>query len=188
MTETNEPQAPEILRYLIDIDGVPAQGTTLKLQADQRQLAVLAEFFALVSIDTFLAELTIKPYRQGGASVTGQVSASFVQQCVVTLEPVRQSIREPVDVNLMPADHDATMTDMREVEIDPAGADPPDEFTDGRIDVGAIALEHFALAIDPYPRKPGVSLDSVAAAAGEPEKAEQPSPFNVLNRLKPRDS
>ena len=34
--------------------------------------------------------------------------------------------------------------------------DEPDPIIDGKIDLGALAAEFFALGLDPYPRKPGV--------------------------------
>ena len=33
--------------------------------------------------------------------------------------------------------------------------DEPDPVVDGKIDLGALASEFFALGLDPYPRKPG---------------------------------
>ncbi len=39
------------------------------------------------------------------------------------------------------------------------GEDPPDPIIDGKIDLGALAAEFFALGLDPYPRKPGVAVD-----------------------------
>jgi hypothetical protein len=37
--------------------------------------------------------------------------------------------------------------------------DEPDPVIDGKIDLGALAAEFFALGLDPYPRKPGAILD-----------------------------
>ena len=49
-----------------------------------------------------------------------------------------------------------------------------DPIVDGKIDLGALAAEFFALGLDPYPRKPGVSFES-------PEEPEATvSPFSAL--------
>ena len=50
-----------------------------------------------------------------------------------------------------------------EVHLDADGPDSPETFSGETIDVGALAEEFFGLAIDPYPRKEGVSLDAVVA-------------------------
>ena len=53
--------------------------------------------------------------------------------------------------------------------------DEPDPLIDGKIDLGALAAEFFALGLDPYPRKPGVSFEA-------PEDAADDSPLADLAR------
>jgi hypothetical protein len=55
-----------------------------------------------------------------------------------------------------------------EILLDAEGPDSPETFSGDTIDVGALAEQFFGLAIDPYPRKQGVSLDAV----GDSEPAE----------------
>ena len=43
-----------------------------------------------------------------------------------------------------------------------ADEDEPDPIIDGKIDLGALTAEFFALGLDPYPRKPGAVLDAGA--------------------------
>ena len=59
-----------------------------------------------------------------------------------------------------------------EIVLDADGPDGPETFAGDTIDVGALAEEFFALAIDPYPRKPGVDLAGRAPStrAGRPAK------------------
>ena len=58
--------------------------------------------------------------------------------------------------------------------------DLPDPIVDGRIDLGAVALEFLVLALDPYPKKPGVAFDDVVVGDDDAE----PSAFAALARLK----
>ena len=53
------------------------------------------------------------------------------------------------------------------------GPDSPETFSGDTIDVGALAEEFFELAIDPYPRKPGVSLE-VTGDAAESDETSNP--------------
>ena len=55
------------------------------------------------------------------------------------------------------------------MHLDAEGPDSPETFSGETIDVGALAEEFFGLAIDPYPRKEGVSLDAV----GAPEDSDE---------------
>ena len=57
------------------------------------------------------------------------------------------------------------------------GEDPPDPIVDGRIDLGALAVEFLALALDPYPRKPGAEFTP------PPEEAPPDSPFDALPEM-----
>ena len=51
---------------------------------------------------------------------------------------------------------------------------------DGKIDLGQYAVEQLALALDPFPRKPGATFV-------QPEEPAEISPFAALKALKPRD-
>ena len=42
--------------------------------------------------------------------------------------------------------------------IDPDASDPPELLAGPALDLGAIAVEHFLLAVDLYPRAPGAEL------------------------------
>ena len=56
-----------------------------------------------------------------------------------------------------------------------ADEDEPDPIIDGKIDLGALAAEFFALGLDPYPRKPGV------VCSNRPKSREATiSPFSAL--------
>ena len=48
---------------------------------------------------------------------------------------------------------------------------------DFSVDLAAYVVEHLALEIDPWPRKPGVVFEA-------PEGPAEPSPFDVLRELK----
>ncbi len=62
-----------------------------------------------------------------------------------------------------------------------ADEDEPDPVIDGKIDLGALTAEFFALGLDPYPRKPNASFDEEGANL-EPEDL----PFAALAQpLKP---
>ena len=64
---------------------------------------------------------------------------------------------------------------LRETEtVSIADEDEPDLVIEGKIDIGALAAELFALGLNPYPRKPGVEF--VAPA----KSARAHSPFAAL--------
>ena len=81
-------------------------------------------------------------------------------------------------VRAVPEGSEAAGDPAGEVTIDPDAEDPPDLLDGEEVDVGAYLVEHLALEVDPFPRKPGVEF--------EPPPPETPaSPFAVLQALKP---
>jgi hypothetical protein len=82
-----------------------------------------------------------------------------------------------VDVRFAPE----TAADSRSTAIEEsqtfslADEDEPDPIVDGKIDLGALTAEFFALGLDPYPRKPGAALDEERT---NPEPTD--SPFAAL--------
>jgi len=181
MTDTDRP----IPRVLLPGEVAPL-GTHVNIEADADQRAALARLADIPAVDAFTAELLVRPWSGDGFAVGGRVRAKVVQTCVVTLEPIAASIDEEVDVKLVPpeemAKYEITPDENGEIDLDAGGADLPDAIEGGVIDLGAIAVEHFMLGLDPYPRKPGVVFDAEAVGVGDGR--EKLSPFAALAKLK----
>ena len=86
-------------------------------------------------------------------------------------------VREPIDLAFVPPRADER-ADESEEALDPGAADEPEPLVDGVADLGVVATEFLLLAIDPYPRKPGVVF--------EPPSTEDSgaNPFAALAALK----
>ena len=67
----------------------------------------------------------------------------------------------------------------KEVVITPGDDDAPEEIDSLHYDLAGPLLEEFLLALDPYPRAPGVEFQPPAGMGDKPE-----SPFAVLKGLK----
>ena len=158
----------------VNIMRLPSE-QTMTIEASAEERAALAEALDILSIETLKAEVAVRPWRGEGVRVLGTVTGDVTQACVVTLEPVAGHVEETFDVRLHP-----DVSESEEVVVDPDQPDPPERLEGYEVDVGAIALEHFALGLDPYPRAPGVEFDPVEDDAEE----EEPSPFAVLASLK----
>ena len=61
--------------------------------------------------------------------------------------------------------------------------DPPEPLVDEMVDVGVAVGEMVALALDPWPRKPGAEVDSGFVSV----QSQRTSPFAVLKSLKEDD-
>lgn len=152
---------------------------SVTLEPDAETRKALARELAIESLPALKAVLTVQPWLDG-AEITGRVAAVVEQICGVSLEPFEQRLVSEVEVRVVPAGSpNAPVADLAagEVELDPDLPDPPDVLDGEEIDLAAYVVEHLALEIDPFPRKPGASFDY------QPPEAEI-SPFAALKALK----
>jgi uncharacterized metal-binding protein YceD (DUF177 family) len=162
---------------------VPDTGRHVDLVADARTRTAIGKLAGLSGLPRLVAAFDLTLHGPGGVRVTGHVSATVEQTCVVTLEPVENEIDEAVDLIFVVADAAPRAGRGRhaggdEAESSAMAEDPPEVLRDGMVDLGAIATEFLMLAIDPYPRKSGAVFE---AAAGGDDAAH---PFAALAALK----
>jgi uncharacterized metal-binding protein YceD (DUF177 family) len=161
------------------LDGVPAEGTILRLQASAEECRALATRFELVLVDRLEGEIRVEPSAVAGTfHVAGRLAADVVQTCVVTLEPVAAEVVAEFD-RLFSRDLPAEAEG--EVEIDPE-AEMPEPLVGNRLDLGEILAEELSLALDPYPRS--AQADRLLAELDEVRSAEANGPFASLAAIR----
>jgi uncharacterized metal-binding protein YceD (DUF177 family) len=164
--------------FPVPLAEIPAAGRHVELTADAATCEAVAKAAGVVAVSRLQAKFDLAPLAGEGVKVFGSVLATIEQECVVTLEPLRNEIDEPVDLILVQPD--ALPPPRPALDIDVAGeTDMPDLLHDRAVDLGAIATEFLLLGIDPYPRKPGASFET-------PQEPDSPAqhPFAVLAALK----
>lgn len=177
--------APVLMEPIL-LARIGQQSQTVVLEADETVRRALAERFGLVDLPAFSARASVRRRRDTGwIELKGSLKASVVQECVVTLEPVAGEIEAEID-ELFDDRHEI---DGVEVDLDPVAEEP--EPLDGDVlDVGEVISQVLSLAIDPYPRAPGVegaqNLKSAPSDAGGDGASAEGSPFAALALLKDR--
>jgi hypothetical protein len=170
---------------------VPEEGLDVHIAARADECAALAAADGLAALTRLEADLRVRREGAGGLRVEGELRAELRQTCVVTLEEFDVTLVEPIDVAFAPepaprppAEPSRRSRRPAELEEPESGShfvdleeDAPDPLIDGRIDLGAIVAEFLALALDPYPRKPGASF---TASQQEGDGAPLGSPFAGL--------
>jgi uncharacterized metal-binding protein YceD (DUF177 family) len=148
----------------------------VKLSPDEKQRAALAKQLGLQSLPSLTADVTVKPWLDG-VEVSGRFKAVVEQVCGVSLDPFEQPCEGEIELRAVPAHSPhAAPAEGGELSLDPDAPDPPDALDGDAIDVAAVVVEHLALELDPFPRKPGVTFDYQAPA-------EEASPFAALKKL-----
>jgi len=161
-------------------------GDRVSFAADDAQRAAIAAWSGVLSLESFAVAVEIKKLGPVRFGLDFTVTAEVTQACVVTLEPVKSRLDHTFQRELH-----FTGTGPRhqkpesgaEVVLDAAALEGPDEGPEEieslHYDLGAPALEEYALALEPYPRCPGVAFTAPEGAGDAPE-----SPFAVLKGLK----
>lgn len=139
------------------LDTIGGAERSVAIAADGDERRRLAGRFRLVAIDRLDGAFTLRR-EAAGIRVRGRVTAEVVQGCSVTGDPLPAAIDEAVDLRFVAPGAGAEEVELSEDTIDTLCHDG------GAIDLGEVAAETMALALDPFPRGPGAA--AALAAAG----------------------
>ncbi|ODT70870.1 MAG: hypothetical protein ABS75_10635 [Pelagibacterium sp. SCN 63-23] len=175
--------AEPIFDAVVRLDKLPASGRSVAVEADAAACIAIAEAMNILSVESFSAELTVVPFR-GGLRAQGSLRARVTQASVVSFEPVPEAIAEEIDRVFLPAPRESQAPAAgAEIFIDLENDDFPDHIDGPEVDLSALLLETLALALEPYPRREGESVEDLGLAATGAEDG----PFAKLARLKRDD-
>ncbi len=152
---------------------------TVEIAASAAERAALASRFGLVALDALAARLRLKRLAGGAVRLDARFTARVVQSCVVTLEPVGGALDECFEVLFVAAGAEAA-----EVDVAAEGEAAPEPLSGDSIDLGEVVAEHLGLALDPYPRRPGVVFEGLDAGCRGATAGPTDSPFAALQSLK----
>jgi hypothetical protein len=146
-------------------------GEALEIVATAEECAAVAARMGIPGVLALTCrfELTrTQDGRPGEVVARGALRAELVRECVVTLDEFATRAVEHFQIRFVPAG--------LEREDDDFESDDEIPYAGIAIDLGEAAVEQLALALDPYPRKPGAVLPPEAS---EPDEG----PFALLARL-----
>ena len=149
---------------------IPAErvgnGLSITVEANAAECVLIAKRLMVPSVEAVLCRWVLRPAPSGVVEADGSLRARLHQECVVSLDPFAVELVEEFAVRFVVTGRESEAVD------DP---DEPDELVieNGVLELGEATIEQLALALDPYPRKPGATL---------PEEAPEASanPFDAL--------
>ncbi len=166
------------LQWSLDVNTL-ASKLEVSYEANPAELDALKLYAGLVNLTSFKAQVKVAQLAGGRFKASGTLQADIVQASVIDLNEVRSSVGESFDQEYWPAES----IGERGGEAVAFDSDPPEPIVAGRIPIGAVLCEVFALSIDPYPRNEG---DVFQYTPPEPEA--ETSPFAGLVHLLPQKS
>lgn len=150
-------EAP-LFSYRVKVDDIPERGLAVEIDVPEEARRDIAKAFGLVALPVLKASLALK--RKGKeVAATGRLQAEVSQTCVVSLDAFDERVEEAMDLRFAP---DAPALDDVNAPLD-----APDPIIGGEIELGGLVVEFLALALDPYPKKPGAEFRFEAESEGE---------------------
>jgi uncharacterized metal-binding protein YceD (DUF177 family) len=158
---------PEFSRP-VALDRIGPRGLDITVEATASECSALAMRMNLPAVLSLACVFHLIRESSDRVVARGVLRGQVICTCVVSLEEFDAHIEEVFQVRFVPSGEESE-------DIDP---DSDDEipFEGTLVDLGEAAAEQLGLALDPYPRMPGVEMPP---AEDDPE----PHPFAALRRL-----
>lgn len=151
----------------VSLDRISPHGLDITVEANPAECSALALRMNLPALLALSCEFHLIREAQGIIPARGVLRARVTQTCVVSLEDFDASVEETFQVCFVPSG-------LESDDIDPE-SDDEIPFEGNLIDLGEAAAEQLGLALDPYPRMPGIEMPQV-------EDQADPNPFDALRR------
>ena len=161
--------------YIVDLNRIGSDPVQLNMTADAQQCRALADIFGIVGINALSAHAVLKRINKERVHLYADFDAKVVQQCVITLEPFEQHIKECF--SLVFSQSKECSTRLNEIDLD-MEEEEIEYITDNKIDIGELVSEYLSLALDPFPHSPGAEFKP------EISSEKQENAFSVLEKLK----
>ncbi|HEX3652739.1 MAG TPA: hypothetical protein VHU18_07940 [Rhizomicrobium sp.] len=168
---------PAPLSVIYDLADLSDGGAEVSISATDEQRTNLAEWAGVDSVESFEAHVDLRRKSATRFTYDATLMANITQSCVVTLEPVHAQL----SLNVARALHLVKLPpggQFTEHELSATADEGQEEIQDRHYDIAGPLLEEFSLAIDPYPRAPGVVFKA------RKDKDAPESPFAALKSLK----
>jgi uncharacterized metal-binding protein YceD (DUF177 family) len=149
MTEFSRPLA---------LDRIGSGVSEHMVEAEPSELAALAKRLMIPAVNRLACRFRLRRTAERVIAAEGRLEAEVVQVCVLSLDEFTQAVSEAFTVEFVPAG----------TESDDDDPESPDQipYAGAVIDLGEAAAEQLALALDPYPKKPGATIEAGDAPAG----------------------
>jgi uncharacterized metal-binding protein YceD (DUF177 family) len=171
-----------ILPWTHAIADMPSSSRAYTRDATPAECAAIAADLGLLSCSKLHADYTIRALGGGRYKLTGNVSTSITQSCVVTLEPIASDVTLPIDVEFSPEANAPPPSKADEEEAEILSLPDLEPIENASLDAGRVVYETLAAGIEPFPKKPGAEF-----AWDDPRaKDSKANPFAVLATLKPK--
>ena len=162
MTRAGTDMATPEFSRLVPLARLGAEPFRQDIEASEAERAALALRLDLLALERLTATVELVRLDKEIFALRAAFEAEFVQSCVITLDPVSGTAAEEFTLIYGPPDAEEDVGGS----VDDNVAFEPIVGT--VIDVGEAVAQQFALALPPFPRLPGASVEAEMPPADEP--------------------
>lgn len=151
--------------FFIKGEDISFKGIEVELNPDEKDRTRIAARLGVPGISDLRAWITAHRIYGGHiVKVAGRFTASVVQSCVVTMEPLRAEINDEFEAYFINAEDAVPFTAAGRKLKRKAGLEDgpimeewedPETMEDGQIDLGELVIQYLSLALEPFPHAPG---------------------------------
>lgn len=184
--------------HLIVSDDVGTACLRVKISPKADIFPVLCRRLGVYSIESLTTDLELRRNSINKViHIKGSISAKIHQKCVVTAEPVQETIEDTFDAwfedpNQTVSFEKARRERMSRKEQDKQPmideADDPEAVIDGKIDLGELVIQHLSLALVPYPRIDGAVYGEGSSTLKDAPEGTYDNPFAALKDWKKNEA
>lgn len=173
---------PELTRPVL-LEKIDAQGFETEIVATEAEREKLAKRFSLLGIGDLHARVVLTWMKgRRRLRLRGHLSAHVTQSCVVSLEPVEETVDEEIEIDFEPVRDGAS-----EREIVVTTAEEAEPLQGDILDIGEVIAEELALSLNPYPRHADCEVADLKDAPEPDSLEDRPRPFEKLARFRRAD-
>ncbi|MCH8201982.1 MAG: hypothetical protein IH996_02635 [Proteobacteria bacterium] len=175
---------PELSRDM-SIENLTVELTEFQFEASEDECRALADRLGILVLHNFKVAGGVRRVTAGGdIHLSGHIQAALDQNCSITLEPIWERVNTSFNIRFSDRISEDTPIGQFEEQLGDRSLEP---MPAGPVDVGEIAVQYLSMAINPFPRTSGATLDAPAiegvAMLSEEDDRKARSPFSALKKI-----
>ena len=173
--ETPVEETPVEFSVAVDLRALKGGRKTFRLAASPEECALLAKRLGVPGVQRLEGEIALAVSKTE-ITAAGTLHAALTRQCVASLEEMTETVEDAFEIAFVRSPPNAPQP-QDEGEAETEDWDAPEVHEGDVFDLGEFLAQQLALAMAPFPRKPGAA--SLAEQYGEDKPV---SPFADLAR------
>ena len=172
---------------IVTLDRLGDRKIAERIEATAAERDQVRARLGLLGLDRLVADCEVRRGLGDLVQVGAAWSAEVTQTCVVTLEPLQQSLTGDLQASFRPSRGQSSQAGSAaedEVVVDALEEDPPEILPSDGIDLGELVVQELAVSLDPYPRRSGAAIPG---EFGPSEDQGETGPFAALKALKGKE-